>query len=853
MVELHNVEGIILSDEFKKVLLMATEKYEEQLIETGIGVGPLTIIHHQNINEASISYPYMLWDPLSQYKSLLQDKPITCPLCTKDGFPNCFLFRHGQWYNGRLQRYNPRVLYGTNTCTLLVSCSYKCSRDHEIAACHADILDFLKRKINVPFFLTHKNGFTLELAFLVEDLVDRGMTFEQVENLLEQQYKTTYNYMEMAFWRGLQFKSPDCSSGTFSFHNKFCNDYFPCPGRKILIEIFLAHFFLNENTYVDAMSSLSAITISCDHTFKSVCNIGYQRSEDGNWVTQYNSIFCSLNQKGEIVDWQFTKSEGFEEVRSMFENLKERFGSLELICLDNCCKWKNLLGEVFPDVPVKLDLFHAVQRFVKTLKKRDPVQRAAASDFGMIFRDPQDMGDTRKMSTPANDVLLSNLDNFLKKWSDRKSNGVEILNKERLDAINNIRNHVIKGCLSHIPARCSTSINERLHKDMKKLLANNRMGTELAYAKFTRFFFRHNQLRGDCNTIHSLSAKKEQQVFENTPNAILTKRYIFGLKPKEREIAGIPLPKPQHETYSLDNITPSILEEIVATIRSKSHELKGADIHSIDHTYSGKISNEWDKYVDVLEYALSIYNVVMTMKTLWSSKAQNLLKIPFIVQNCKTFFSSQKRGGISSAFSMQTVETVGEVDRLQNLASSFGFSIIPVLGDGNCFFRAVAFQILQILALPSCPPLVREHFLSLGIHQNANEEQLSSILRELIVNEWRENDQEYLAFFGDMDIQAESQRFLINGEFAGSLGDAFPLAMANVLNLPLYILTSAHNNLFLSVVPRSNVNSNIAIYLSYNQNGPGHYDILVSKSQPEVADVDAEAANCAPLPAGQYL
>lgn len=104
-----------------------------------------------------------------------------------------------------------------------------------------------------------------------------------------------------------------------------------------------------------------------------------------------------------------------------------------------------------------------------------------------------------------------------------------------------------------------------------------------------------------------------------------------------------------------------------------------------------------------------------------------------------------------------------------------------------------------------------------------------------------------------MDIQAESQRFLINGEFAGSLGDAFPLAMANVLNLPLYILTSAHNNLFLSVVPRSNVNSNIAIYLSYNQNGPGHYDILVSKSQPEVADVDAEAANCAPLPAGQYL
>ena len=52
---------------------------------------------------------------------------------------------------------------------------------------------------------------------------------------------------------------------------------------------------------------------------------------------------------------------------------------------------------------------------VKTLKKRDRVQRDVAADFGKIFCCPQDLGDTREMSTPSKDVLISNLQNFWKK------------------------------------------------------------------------------------------------------------------------------------------------------------------------------------------------------------------------------------------------------------------------------------------------------------------------------------------------------------------------------------------------------------------------------------------------------
>lgn len=33
---------------------------------------------------------------------------------------------------------------------------------------------------------------------------------------------------------------------------------------------------------------------------------------------------------------------------------------------------------------------------MKTLKKRDPLQRDIASDFGIVFRHPEDIGDVRE-------------------------------------------------------------------------------------------------------------------------------------------------------------------------------------------------------------------------------------------------------------------------------------------------------------------------------------------------------------------------------------------------------------------------------------------------------------------------
>ena len=72
------------------------------------------------------------------------------------------------------------------------------------------------------------------------------------------------------------------------------------------------------------MSKISAKDlISFDHTFKVAANIGYLRS-DGKWVTQYNSVFIVMNQDGQVMGWQFTKTTGMDELKQLFLGIINR-------------------------------------------------------------------------------------------------------------------------------------------------------------------------------------------------------------------------------------------------------------------------------------------------------------------------------------------------------------------------------------------------------------------------------------------------------------------------------------------------------------------------------------------------
>ncbi len=86
-------------------------------------------------------------------------------------------------------------------------------------------------------------------------------------------------------------------------------------------------------------------------------------------MTQFQQLYICLNELGEVVAWRLTKSTTFSEIEDILVELQERNSlkgtTVELVCVDDCCRVRMKYNKVFPNVAVKLDLFHACQRITK--------------------------------------------------------------------------------------------------------------------------------------------------------------------------------------------------------------------------------------------------------------------------------------------------------------------------------------------------------------------------------------------------------------------------------------------------------------------------------------------------------
>jgi len=185
------------------------------------------------------------------------------------------------------------------------------------------------------------------------------------------------------------------------------------------------------------------------------------------------------------MQWNFTKSEQFDEVKDVFKQLSERFNrqgkKISGIYTDSCCKWAWKLNNIFPEVPVKLDLFHAVQRLTSKIPKRTKYHAEILRSYSLVFRDPKDLGDQRMVNTPEPEILMQNLKKFEREWKDVKDdNGHSVLNSDALKEIKNIKVHILKGCLSDIPPGCGTNRNEGLNKHLNEFLSTNKIGVSPA-------------------------------------------------------------------------------------------------------------------------------------------------------------------------------------------------------------------------------------------------------------------------------------------------------------------------------------------------------------------------------------
>jgi hypothetical protein len=256
--------------------------------------------------------------------------------------------------------------------------------------------------------------------------------------------------------------------------------------------------------YAQHMSEIPFLWLSAEHTFKISANIGFWHR--GAWAKQYDSLFCVLNEKGQVVTWQLTKGTSFEKVRSRLNDVKMRSKTpINAFYVDNCCMWRKKLEDVFGErLDVKLDLFHAVQRVIKKIPKRDKrgrtlklVRQRMINDLRMVFRNPSDIGPNRMSNTPSPAAMLENIDKFLKKWKHQKYEEEPVLPGQAIEELRKLKIHVENGCLSDIPPSGGTNRNEALHKILRKNISRQRIGVQLALALLGISFYIWNEKRSN--------------------------------------------------------------------------------------------------------------------------------------------------------------------------------------------------------------------------------------------------------------------------------------------------------------------------------------------------------------------
>ena len=115
-------------------------------------------------------------------------------------------------------------------------------------------------------------------------------------------------------------------------------------------------------------------------------------------------------------------------------------------------------------------------------------------------------------------------------------------------------------------------------------------------------------------------------------------------------------------------------------------------------------------------------------------------------------------------------------------------------------------------------------------------EYIAKMLRVRMVQEWNSNIEYYQGFLTE-DLAAISHHFLDTCQFSGNAGDLMALTIANVLQLPITIFTSAPNMPMICILPTTGLlTSTQPLYLAYTQDSnqrPGHYEYVIQLESPE--------------------
>ena len=171
--------------------------------------------------------------------------------------------------------------------------------------------------------------------------------------------------------------------------------------------------------------------------------------------------------------------------------------------------------------------------------------------------------------------------------------------------------------------------------------------------------------------------------------------------------------------------------------------------------------------------------------------------------------------------------------RLHNTLAAWNFQSVPMRRDGDCFFHAIAFGLLQLAQSSNEQALTVLRILD-SSQDNPDMEKLVTNLRRAIVAEWTgPNSTEYCSFLTATQLWAEAQHFLQRGVFTGDLGDLVVTATVNAIQIPIVVFTSAASFPITTVMPTYKEAATAhPICLALTQYGGGHYDAVIPAAPP---------------------
>ena len=582
--------------------------------------------------------------------------------------------------------------------------------------------------------LLHRCGFTRVAVDLVFGLVAQGNTFYSIESLFLQLYmmKTSTNKETLVHMPVTNL--PQIVSS---------------PSNDIITKCFLSRFLEIEDRYINAMQKVTAGQwISFDHTFKVASNIGYQREQ--MWITQYDSAFIVVNENGQVLCWQLTKSNSLNEVKTLLHNLKRRHESagkpISYICFDNCCQVRAKLAEIFgSNVTVALDLFHAIQCTTRKISVKYEHSSACMDEFAKCFRATGDWGTSRTVSTPEPAIIEQNILSWIDKWTHIA--GDTIINAQVAKEVENILNPVRKGCLSGIPVGCGTNKNERRHRLLNSHFNTSRIVILLAYAILSTLFYshnskQHNRGREVCSTI---PPPIDESTMPGCPGSL---REVFGIIPKQ--------------DMEYESMCESLLQD-----------------HSIDASNSVTTESMKRSLRHIVEKALYLSASFVQFKELSTTR----------VPQIEDWFKSFKVRLAPSKDDMNLQDIPLHVQALESNISGRDFERLVVPGDGNCFFHAVSKTIDELLKTHPSAGNSTGQVLQMYSRLSESEEKIM-FLRRKLSQEWLgERRQLYEECYSN-DYEAEANNFCESGYYDSPLGDLMACATSNMLGVNICLITS---------------------------------------------------------------